>query len=145
MEQLSNHLHENNQNFNSNSQNIGNNAAHQSGNSNNSFSSAEEVVTEDTAAKEDSEEVDKISQKQLVSDPGKFCLWLLYGYFKAFGSSFEFMFSPVSHCIFPTDKYFEKIIELNDVAALKLNDGQQKEALSILYKAEKMLEVSTTK
>lgn len=47
-----------------------------------------------------------------------------YGYFKAFGSSFEFMFSPVSHCIFPTDKYFEKIIELNDVAALKLNDGQ---------------------
>jgi hypothetical protein len=48
-----------------------------------------------------------------------------YGYFKAFESSFdEFMFSPVSHWIFPTDKYFEKIIELNDVAALKLNDGQ---------------------
>ncbi|KAL4456125.1 hypothetical protein ABPG74_014086 [Tetrahymena malaccensis] len=43
-----------------------------------------------------------------------------------------------------SEKYFEKIIEMNDIASQKLNDGQQREALAILYKAEKMLELAAS-
>lgn len=69
--------------------------------------------------KEHFKHVDRLLLKRLFGEPGMCVTALAYLFLLA-------------AAYLPVEAYFEEIVRMNDVAAAKLQEGAQKEALSIL-------------